>query len=134
MTSPSVGTMLPSQTFEVTRAQLVRYAGAALDFNPIHWSDDAAAAAGLPDVIAHGMLSMALAGRVITHWTGDVTAIVDFRVRFSAPVPVPATGSARVEGSGTVTAVREDGCAEIEVQLRSGDRDVLTKAIAVVRP
>ena len=129
----AVGTVLPTQTFEVTRADLVRYAGASLDFNPLHWSDVAAADAGLPDVIAHGMLSMALAGRVVSAWAADPTAIVDFRVRFSAPLPVPAEGSVSVEGGGTVTATRDDGSVEVELTLRLGASDLLTKAIAVVR-
>jgi acyl dehydratase len=132
-TSFAEGAELPSLSFEVTRAQLVRYAGASLDFNPIHWSDAAASAAGLPDVIAHGMLSMAFAGRIVTNWAGPATRILDFRVRFSAPVPVPATGSVRLEGSGVVVKRLEDEMVEVEVSLRHGDIDVLKNALAVVQ-
>ena len=66
MTTLEVGTELPSITTSFTRATLVRYAGASTDFNPIHWSESAAAALGLPTVIAHGMFTMGLALRVVT--------------------------------------------------------------------
>src|SRR5437667_5481861 len=85
------GQVLPEQVFRVTRADLVRYAGASGDFNPIHWSDRTATAVGLPGVIAHGMFTMALVTRAATEWTGDPAAIVDIKVRFSRPVPVPDT-------------------------------------------
>ena len=80
---------LPAQTFQVTRADLVRYAGASGDFNPIHWSDRVATGVGLPGVIAHGMFTMALAGRAVTGWAGDPGAVVEFGVRFTRPVVVP---------------------------------------------
>src|SRR3954471_24139265 len=83
------GTELPEQTFPVTRADLVRYAGASGDFNPIHWSARVATSVGLPDVIAHGMLTMAYAGRVLTAWTGDPGSVVEYSVRFTNPVVVP---------------------------------------------
>ena len=66
---------MPPQTFRVTRADLVRYAGASGDFNPIHWSDRVATGVGLPGVIAHGMFTMALAGRAVTGWVGDPGAV-----------------------------------------------------------
>ncbi|MFD7891140.1 MaoC family dehydratase, partial [Streptomyces albidoflavus] len=84
-----VGTELPAQSFPVTRATLVRYAGASGDFNPIHWNERFAKEVGLPDVIAHGMFTMAEAIRVVTDWTGDPGAVVDYGVRFTKPGGVP---------------------------------------------
>ena len=72
--TPAVGDALPALSLRVTRAELVRYAGASGDFNPIHWNQRFAVGVGLPDVIAHGMLTMALAGRLVTSWTGDPSA------------------------------------------------------------
>src|SRR5919201_2743514 len=89
-----VGTELPAQTFPVTRATLVRYAGASGDFNPIHWNEKFAKEVGLPDVIAHGMFTMATAVRVITDWTGDPGAVVEYAVRFTRPIVVPDPGGA----------------------------------------
>ena len=83
------GETLPDLTYRVTRADLVRYAGASGDFNPIHWSDRVATAVGLPGVIAHGMYTMALAGRAVTSWAGDPGAVVEYGVRFTKPVIVP---------------------------------------------
>ena len=80
---------LPTQTFRVTRADLVRYAGASGDFNPIHWNDRIATTVGLPGVIAHGMFTMALVGRAVTEWAGAPDAVVEFGVRFTRPVVVP---------------------------------------------
>lgn len=83
------GEALPGLQVALRRTDLVMYAGASGDFNPIHWSDRVARAAGLPDVIAHGMLTMAQAGRVVTDWVGDPGAVVSYSLRFSRPVPVP---------------------------------------------
>ena len=83
--TPEKGTELPPLSVRVTRADLVRYAGASGDFNPIHWSDRVATSVGLPGVIAHGMLTMALAGRLITAWAGDPAAVRSYGVRFTRP-------------------------------------------------
>ena len=83
-----VGTELPEQVHRVTRADLVRYAGASGDFNVIHWNERVAKSVGLPNVIAHGMLTMATAGRVVTDWVGDPGAVLEYGVRFSRPVVV----------------------------------------------
>jgi len=80
-TDAVVGTELPEQVFRITRADLVRYAGASGDFNPIHWSDRVATGVGLPGVIAHGMFTMALAARMVTAWTGDPAALVEYTGR-----------------------------------------------------
>ena len=84
-----VGAELPEQSFPVRRADLVRYAGASGDFNLIHWNERVARSVGLPDVIAHGMLTMAQAARVVTDWAGDPGAVVEYGVRFTKPVVVP---------------------------------------------
>ncbi len=97
----SVGDLVPAQTFAVTRSDLVRYAGASGDLNVIHWNERVAREVGLPNVIAHGMLSMALAGRVATDWAGDPGAVVDFGVRFTRPVVVPGRrGRGHARGRG----------------------------------
>jgi acyl dehydratase len=93
------------QTFRVTRADLVRYAGASGDFNPIHWSERFATSVGLPGVIAHGMFTMALVGRAVTAWAGAPDAVVEFGVRFSRPVPVPDTD----EGTEVVVTAAGEG-------------------------
>src|SRR4051795_7240326 len=100
------GAELPARTFVVTRADLVRYAGASLDFNPIHWSERLATKVGLPGVIAHGMYTMALVGRAVTAWAGAPDAVVEYSVRFSRPVPVPDTDEGtEVVVNGTVKEV-----------------------------
>ena len=130
-----VGTELPEQTFPVTRADLVRYAGASGDFNPIHWNARVATAVGLPDVIAHGMLTMALAGRVLTGWVSDPSRILEYGVRFTRPVVVPNDDNgAVVELSGKVREVHEDkGTAKIDITAKFDGRTVLGKAQALVR-
>lgn len=127
------GQQLPTQSFRVTRADLVRYAGASGDFNPIHWSERTARAVGLPGVIAHGMFTMALAGRAVTQWAGAPDAVLDFGVRFSRPVPVPDDDTgAEVEISAVVKTV-EDGRAELAVTATCQGEKVLSQARAVVR-
>src|ERR1041384_7890085 len=84
-----VGTELPPKTFPIQRSNLVQYAGASGDFNIIHWNERVAKAVGLPNVIAHGMFTMAEASRVLTEWVGDPGAVVDYGVRFTKPVVVP---------------------------------------------
>lgn len=126
------GDALPSLTVQVTRADLVRYAGASGDLNPIHWSDRVATGVGLPGVIAHGMLTMALAGRFVTAWAGDPTAVRSFGVRFTRPVVVPDDDEgALVELSGKVTEVA-DGIAKVAVTARFDGKTVLGRAVAEV--
>ena len=130
-----IGTALPQREFRVTREDLVRYAGAAGDFNPIHWSDRVAASVGLPGVIAHGMLTMALAGRMLTDWAGDPGAVVEYGVRFARPVVVPDDDAGvTVTVDAAVSEVRDDGLVGVEVNVRVGDEKVLTQARAIVRP
>ena len=130
----AVGTELPEQVFSVTRADLVRYAGASGDFNPIHWNERVATDVGLPDVIAHGMFTMALAARVVTAWVGDPGAVVDYQVRFSRPVVVPDDDTgAEVTVRGTVGALLEDDRVRVDLTVTSGGEKVLSLARATVR-
>jgi acyl dehydratase len=130
----AVGTELPEQTYPVTRADLVRYAGASGDFNPIHWNDRVATQVGLPGVIAHGMLTMALAARAVTEWTGDAAALLEYQVRFGRPVVVPDDDEgARVTVRGKVGALGEDGRVRVDLTVTSGGEKVLSLARATVR-
>jgi acyl dehydratase len=129
-----VGQQLPLQSFQVTRADLIRYAGASGDFNTIHWSERIATSVGLPGVIAHGMFTMALAGRAVTNWAGAADAVVEFGARFTRPVPVPDTDEGtEVAFTGVVKARSDDGHATIEVTATCNGEKVLAQAKAVVR-
>jgi len=131
--SVEVGTELPEQTYRVTRADLVRYAGASGDFNPIHWNERVATSVGLPNVIAHGMFTMALAGRAVTAWTGDPAALAEYQVRFGRPVVVPDDDAgAEVTVRGKVGAVLEDGRVRVDLTVTSAGEKVLSLARAVV--
>jgi acyl dehydratase len=125
---------LPTQTFRVTRADLVRYAGASGDFNPIHWSDRTATKVGLPGVIAHGMFTMALVGRAVTTWAGAPDAVVDFGVRFTRPVVVPDTDEGtEIEVNAVVKEVTDDGLTRLDVTATCLGEKVLSQARATVR-
>lgn len=128
------GTELPPVTYPVNRLSLVRYCGASGDFNMIHWNERIARSVGLPNVIAHGMFTMAQAGRYATDWAGDAGALVEFGVRFSAPVVVPDddTGAA-IQVSGTIEEKLDGNLVVLGLTARSGDAKVLTRARAVVR-
>lgn len=131
---PAVGDALPPLTVTIDRAQLVRYAGASGDFNPIHWNPRVAAEVGLPGVIAHGMLTMALAGRIVTDWIGDPARVLEYGVRFTRPVVVPDPGSAELEVSAVVAEVDQaSGTARVDITARFQGQTVLGKARAVVR-
>lgn len=129
-----VGSTLPAREFPITRATLVRYAGASGDFNVIHWNERVATSVGLPDVIAHGMLTMATAGRVVTDWAGDPGAVESYGVRFTAPVVVPDDDQgATVVVEGTVEEKLDGGRVVIGLTARVGEGAVLSGARAVVR-
>ncbi|MFD4138874.1 MULTISPECIES: MaoC family dehydratase [unclassified Streptomyces] len=129
-----VGTELPAQSFPVTRATLVRYAGASGDFNPIHWNEKFAVEVGLPDVIAHGMFTMAEAARVVTDWAGDPGAVVEYGVRFTRPVVVPNDDEgALIEVSGKVAAKLDDNRVRVDLTAMSAGQKVLGMSRAVVR-
>jgi hypothetical protein len=135
------GTELPARSYRVTRLDLVKYAGASGDFNVIHWSDRAARAVGLPDVIAHGMYTMAQAGKFVTEWAGgDPGAVTDFGVNFSAMVPVPDdaplsgdAGGATIEISGKVLDKLGDNKVTVDIVAKADGAKVLTRARATVR-
>lgn len=136
----AVGDELPGADITVTRADLIRYAGASGDFNVIHWNERVATSVGLPGVIAHGMYTMALGGRYVGEWAGDAAAVTEYGVRFTNPVPVPDDDTgATVCFSGKITATDETArtvtltltavCTDPE----GAAQKVLGKAIAVVR-
>jgi acyl dehydratase len=128
-----VGTELPPLTVTFRREDLVRYAGASGDFNPIHWSDRMAGALGLPGVIAHGMLTMASAVRVVTDWISDPADLIEYGVRFTKPVVVPDDDKGvNVTFSAKVDKLAE-GRAEIDITAVAGEEKVLGRARAVVR-
>lgn len=133
MSTFTVGEELTPLTIDVTRDQLVRYAGASLDFNPIHWNEAFAKEVGLPDVIAHGMLTMALGARLVTDWLGDPGRLVDYFARFTRPVVVPNQGAATIEFTGKVAVVNDDGTARVDITAKFEGKAVLGKAQAVVR-
>jgi acyl dehydratase len=129
-----VGTLLPAQSFPVTRAALVRYAGASGDFNPIHWNESFATAVGLPNVIGHGMFTMAEAIRVVTDWLGDPGAVVEYGVRFSKPVVVPDDGvGALIEVSAKVAVKLDDRRVRVDLLATSAGEKVLGMSRAVVQ-
>ncbi|MEY9993492.1 acyl dehydratase [Streptomyces sp. V4I8] len=129
-----VGTELPAQNFPVTRATLVQYAGASGDFNPIHWNEKFAKEVGLPDVIAHGMFTMAEAIRVVTDWAGDPAAVVEYGVRFTKPVVVPNDDQgATIEVSGKVAAKLDDNKVRVDLLVKSAGQKVLGMSRAVVQ-
>jgi acyl dehydratase len=128
------GTEIPARSYRATRLDLVKYAGASGDFNVIHWNERLARAVGLPDVIAHGMYTMAQAGRFVTDWAGDPGAVTEFGVRFSAMVPVPDDDQgATIEVSGTVAEKLGDNKVAVDLTARADGNKVLTRARAVVR-
>jgi acyl dehydratase len=131
-----VGTELPARTFPVSRAALVRYAGASGDFNPIHWNEKFAKEVGLPDVIAHGMFTMASAIRVVTDWVGDPGAVAEYGVRFTRPVVVPNDETGAVIEVGAKVAAKlseEDRTVRVDLIATSGGQKVLGMSRAVVR-
>ena len=126
------GDELATRTYAVRRADLVRYAGASGDFNPIHWSDRVATSVGLPGVIAHGMFTMALGARAVAEWT-DGAEVVELGAKFTNPVVVPDDDTGvEVEVAGTVSAV-DDGLVTIAMTVTSGGQKVLGMPRAVVR-
>ncbi|WP_432174900.1 MaoC family dehydratase [Streptomyces sp. Tue6028] len=133
-TDVEIGTELPAQTFPVTRATLVQYAGASGDFNPIHWNEKFAVEVGLPDVIAHGMFTMAEAIRVVTDWVGDPGAVIEYGVRFTKPVVVPNDDKgATIEVSAKIGAKLDDNTVRVDLTATSAGQKVLGMSRAVVR-
>jgi acyl dehydratase len=128
-----VGDVVAPLSVNVTRADLVRYAGASGDFNPIHWNERFAREVGLPDVIAHGMLTMALGARLVTTWAGDPAALVDYGVRFTRPIVVPDDGAgATVELGAKVKEKLDGNRVRLDITAHAGGQKVLGKARAIV--
>jgi acyl dehydratase len=126
------GDVLPEQTYTVTRADLVRYAGASGDRNPIHWSDRVATTVGLPGVIAHGMFTMALAARALDTWAGAPGRVRELGCKFTKPVVVPDDDTGvTVRVKGTVTQVTDDA-AHVALEVTCGDQKVLGQPRAVL--
>jgi acyl dehydratase len=127
----NVGDEFGPETYVITRGDLVRYAGASGDFNPIHWSDRVATAVGLPGVIAHGMYTLALAARAVDTWVGP-GRVLEFGSKFTKPVVVPDDDQGvAIQVSGKVTAV-EDGRTTIALTVTCGDEKVLGMPKAVI--
>jgi len=125
---------LETVSYPVSRLSLVKYAGASGDFNIIHWNERVARSVGLPNVIAHGMFTMAEVGRFVTDWAGPGATVVEFGVRFSAPVPVPDDDQgASIEVGGKVEEKRDGNLVVLALTARSGGEKVLSRAKAVVK-
>ncbi|GHD10050.1 MaoC family dehydratase [Zhihengliuella salsuginis] len=140
--SLSVGDSIGETVVSVNRADLVRYAGASGDFNPIHWNERFATEVGLPGVIAHGMFTMGSAVQLVTDWVGDPGAVVDYQTRFTKPVVVEdVAGASPTDAAGTEISVsgkigtRDDDARTVRVDLTvsAAGQKVLVKSQAVVR-
>ncbi|MET4003252.1 MULTISPECIES: MaoC family dehydratase [Arthrobacter] len=133
----AVGAQIGARSLEISRADLVKYAGASGDFNPIHWNERFARAVELPGVIAHGMFTMGAAVQLVTDWIGDPGAVLSYGTRFTKPVPVAdldGAPGAQVEIVGVVGALDSDaGTARIDLTVTLDGQKVLVKAQAVVR-
>ena len=133
----ATGQDIGSATLEISRADLVRYAGASGDFNPIHWNERFARSVDLPGVIAHGMFTMGAAVQLVTDWIGDPGAVIDYQTRFTRPVPVAdldGEPGAVVEVTGVIGALDADNStARVDLTVTFNGQKVLVKAQAVVR-
>lgn len=129
-----VGTQLPQRSFQLQRVDLIRYAGASGDFNVIHWNERVATEVGLPNVIAHGMLTMAQAVRVVTDWCGDPGAVVEYSAKFTKPVPIPDDGAgASLQVAGKVIEQLDGDRVKVELTATCDGLKVLGMARVVVQ-
>ena len=126
-----VGTVLPEQIFFIDRAMLKSYADASGDQNPIHQNEEFALSVGLPNVIAHGMLTMALVGKYVTDWAGGSAAVKEYSARFVKPVIVPVDQKVDLTVSATVSEIDGDRIS-ITLSATSAGVRVLGMAKAVV--
>ena len=135
----NVGQVLIEQEYSLNREDLVRYAGASGDFNPIHYRDDVAQSVGLPGVLAHGMLTMGIAIQPLLNWCGTDYRLESYQVRFTKPVVVDADNGASLSVIVTVGAIdqADEGApsirCDLHVESQTGDK-VLGKAQVVIRP
>lgn len=136
------GQVLGTHTVKVNRADLVRYAGASGDFNPIHWNERFAKEVELPSVIAHGMFTMGSVIDLVSQWVGNPGAIIDYQTRFTKPVVVEdPEGSNPSEHEGTTISVEgkvgaldaEARTARIDLAVSADGAKVLLKCQAVVQ-
>ena len=132
-TQPAVGDVVATGAYRLDRDTLVRYAGASGDFNPIHYRDDVARSVGLPGVLAHGMLTMGLAVQPVLDWLDGRGEVLEYGVRFTRPVPVPAEGHVELLVGAAVGALPGDGTARIDLTVRVGEQTVLGRAQVLVR-
>jgi hypothetical protein len=134
----AVGQEIGSRSIEISRADLVKYAGASGDFNPIHWNERFAREVELPGVIAHGMFTMGAAVQLVTDWAGDPAAVVGYGTRFTKPVPVAdldGAPGAVVEVVGVIGALDADAAtARVDLTVTLDGQKVLMKAQVTVRP
>ena len=125
----NIGDVIANSSFEINRDSLVRYAGASGDFNPIHYRDDVAQSVGLPGVLAHGMLTMGLAVQPVIDWIGDAARVVDYGVRFTRPVVVPASGAATLNIIATIALLDAEALrARVDLACSFEENNVLGKA------
>ncbi|MFJ7750322.1 MaoC family dehydratase [Arthrobacter sp. NPDC097144] len=133
----ATGQEIGTAKLEISRADLVRYAGASGDFNPIHWNERFARSVELPGVIAHGMFTMGAAVQLVTDWIGDPGAVLDYQTRFTRPVPVQdvdGEAGAVVDITGVIGALNPDeSTARVDLTVTFNGQKVLVKAQAVVR-
>lgn len=132
MTRLEPDAVLETQRYPVRRADLVQYAGASGDFNPIHWSERIATAVGLPGVIAHGMFTMALAARAVDTWSGGAE-VVEFGCKFTQPVVVPDDDDGVVVEVAGRVATRDGDLVTIALEVTCDGVKVLGMPKAVVR-
>ncbi len=126
-----VGMALPEKVFYIDRTLLKAYADASGDQNPIHQNEEFALSVGLPDVISHGMLTMALAGKYVTEWAGGSANVHEFSARFIKPVIVPAGEKVDLTVVATVTEV-DGNTVKLDITATSAGVKVLGMAKAVV--
>ena len=126
-----VGMALPEKVFYINRALLKAYADASGDQNPIHQNEEFALSVGLPNVISHGMLTMALAGKYVTEWAGGSANVREFSARFIKPVIVPAGEKVDLTVVATVTEV-DGNTVKLDITATSAGVKVLGMAKAVV--
>jgi acyl dehydratase len=129
-----IGLEVVSEVYHLTRDSLVRYAGASGDFNPIHYRDDIAQSVGLPGVLAHGMLTMGVSIAPVLSWIGDPAKVVDYGVRFTKPVLVPASGSAELRVSAKIGQIdQENSRVRVDITTEFEGNTVLGKSQAWVQ-
>ncbi|MDR0594647.1 MAG: MaoC family dehydratase N-terminal domain-containing protein [Bifidobacteriaceae bacterium] len=134
MRSAVAGDRIGPFTVALTRSDLVRYAAASGDSNPIHLDEAAARAAGLPGVIAHGMLTMGQVIGPLVDWAGgDPAVVASYQARFARPVPVPQAGAAELLVAGQIASVEPDAVT-VNLSVTLNGSRVLAKAQAVLRP